>query len=134
MQELSSVRVDKWLWAARFFKTRSLASTAVEAGHVLLDKAGIKPAKMVKKGDCLTVRTEQGKFEITILALSAVRGSASIARLLYDESMESQQKREQEKAEKQLAPRFVHPQGEGRPSKKWRRQLHEFERKNNSDY
>jgi ribosome-associated heat shock protein Hsp15 len=133
MDNVRAVRIDKWLWAARFFKTRSLASAAIDAGHVHLNKERIKPARTVKLGDLLRVHTEQGEFEVTVLAVSEQRGPATAARLLYSESLVSQQKRQHEREARQLAPRFDHPSGEGRPSKKWRRQLHEFERKNNGE-
>ncbi|AMC34821.1 RNA-binding S4 domain-containing protein [Janthinobacterium sp. B9-8] len=132
MIEVKSVRIDKWLWAARFFKTRSLASAAIDAGHVHLNKERIKPARLLKLADVLRVRTEQGEFEISVLALSEQRGPATVARMLYQESEESVLRRERDQEARQLAPRFEHPAGEGRPSKKWRRQLHQFEQKNSS--
>ncbi|MCX7207726.1 MAG: RNA-binding S4 domain-containing protein [Proteobacteria bacterium] len=132
MAEVKGVRIDKWLWAARFFKTRSLASAAIDAGHVHINTERIKPARLLKVADLVRVHTEQGEFEISVLALSEQRGPAAAARMLYQESAESILKRERDKEARQLAPKFEHPAGEGRPSKKWRRQLHEFERKNNS--
>ncbi|MEJ2792732.1 RNA-binding S4 domain-containing protein [Iodobacter sp. LRB] len=126
----SGVRIDKWLWAARFFKTRSLASAAIDAGHVHLNQQRVKPARLLKVGDTLRVRTEQGEYEIAVLTLSEQRGPAPAARMLYQENAESMLKRERDKEARQLAPRFEHPAGEGRPSKKWRRQLHQFEQKN----
>ncbi len=132
MAGIKSVRIDKWLWAARFFKTRSLASAAIDAGHVHINTERIKPARLLKVADLVRVHTEQGEFEISVLALSEQRGPAVAARLLYQESADSVLKRERQREAQQLAPRFEHPTGEGRPSKKWRRQLHEFERKNNS--
>jgi ribosome-associated heat shock protein Hsp15 len=126
----SGVRLDKWLWAARFFKTRSIASAAIDAGHVHLNQQRVKPARLLKVGDLLRVRTEQGEFEVSVLALSEQRGPAVMARQLYQEGAESITKRERDKEARQLAPRFEHPTGEGRPSKKWRRQLHQFEQKN----
>ena len=126
-----NVRIDKWLWAARFFKTRSLASAAIDAGHVQLNKERIKPARQVKTGDLLRIRTEQGEYEVTVLVVSGQRGPAVTARLLWQESEASQQRRENEREARKLAPRFEHPAGEGRPTKKWRRQLHQFEQNNN---
>ncbi|AZN35306.1 RNA-binding S4 domain-containing protein [Iodobacter ciconiae] len=127
-----SVRLDKWLWAARFFKTRSTASAAIDAGHVYLNQQRAKPARLLKEGDLLRVRTEQGEFEISVLLLSEQRGPAAVARQMYQESAESMLKRARDKEARQLAPRFEHPAGEGRPSKKWRRQLHQFEQKNST--
>lgn len=124
------VRLDKWLWAARFFKTRSLATQAIDGGHVHLNGERIKPARTLKPGDMLRILTAHGEFEVKVLALSERRGPAEVARLLYTETEESRLRRERMTEAKALAPQFDHPDVRGRPTKKWRRQLHYFERKN----
>jgi len=95
---MDEVRLDKWLWAARFYKTRSLATAAISGGHVHLNTERIKPAKAVKLGD--TVRIRKGSMEMTVSvdAISSKRGSATIAQALYTESAESIALREQSRA------------------------------------
>ena len=80
------VRIDKWLWAARFYKTRSLAADAVDSGKVKLNGERVKPAKLLKPGDMLSIRNGQSSWEVTVLALSERRGSATVASTLYRES------------------------------------------------
>ncbi|MGQ5525129.1 RNA-binding S4 domain-containing protein [Chitinimonas sp. PSY-7] len=125
----SLVRLDKWLWAARFFKTRSLASTAIDAGHVHLNDERAKPSRNVKVGDQLRILSPSGEFVIIVQKLDERRGPASEARQLYSETEASQAAREAKRQAQALAPVFDHPDVRGRPTKKWRRQLHEFERK-----
>ncbi|KPC54775.1 RNA-binding S4 domain-containing protein [Amantichitinum ursilacus] len=127
-QDDHKVRIDKWLWAARFFKTRSLASDAVVAGHVDLNGARPKPARDVKTGDMLKIRTDHGLFEVEVLGVSDKRGPAEVARALYAETADSVAKREEAALQKSMEPTFDHPQIKGRPTKKWRRQLHLQER------
>src|SRR3989338_11564538 len=86
-------RIDKWLWAARFFKTRSLASDAVECGKVLVNDVRVKPAEAVAVGDRLDIRVGQVQFVVDVLALSNKRGSAPVAQKLYRETDESRQRR-----------------------------------------
>lgn len=119
---MSGVRVDKWLWAARFFKTRSLASDAVSGGKIRLNGAPTKPAREVKIGDRLDVFNGDTRWEVVVEALSEKRGPASEARLLYAETAESITAREAEQARR----KFEHePAAEihGRPTKRDRRQL-----------
>lgn len=123
------VRLDKWLWVARFFKTRSMATDAIEGGHVHLNGDKVKPARTVKIGDRLRILAAHGEFDVEVVALADKRGPAELARTLYAETEESAQKRARLAEEKALAPQFDRPEG-GRPTKKWRRQLHCFERKN----
>lgn len=130
MNESDKVRLDKWLWAARFFKTRSMATDAIEGGHVHLNGDKVKPARTVKIGDRLRILAAHGEFDVEVVALADKRGPAELARALYAETEESVQKRAQLAEEKALAPQFEHPDVRGRPTKKWRRQLHCFERKN----
>ncbi|MEE9493636.1 MAG: S4 domain-containing protein [Gammaproteobacteria bacterium] len=119
---VDSVRIDKWLWAARFYKTRSLAAQSVGGGKVQLNGRRIKPAKNINVGDHLTVTKEGMKFELTVLGLAERRGSASIAQTLYEESANSILKREQIREQHRLmAANAPHP--ERRPDKKARRQL-----------
>lgn len=130
MQAPDKVRIDKWLWAARFFKTRSLACTAVEAGHVQINGERIKPARHVRVGDRVRVLNQTGEFEIEVLGLAELRGSATVAATLYHETEESVEKRLLLLESRKLEPQFDHPDVKGRPTKKWRRQLHYFERNN----
>ncbi|WP_415033651.1 RNA-binding S4 domain-containing protein [Azonexus sp.] len=119
------MRIDKWLWAARFFKTRSLATDALSGGKVKLNGSASKPAREVKIGDRLAIFNGDTRWEITILGLSDKRGPASSARLLYEESPDSIAAREAE----QMRRRFTQePAAEihGRPSKRDRRQMARF--------
>ena len=121
-------RLDKWLWAARFFKTRPLAVEAVEGGKVHLNGQRVKPSRAVKAGDRLSIRRGQESFEITVLALSTRRGPASVAQTLYQESEQSRQRREAEAEQRRLLAAST-PQPSRRPDKKARRQIHRFVRK-----
>lgn len=91
---MDTVRIDKWLWAARFFKTRSLASQAVSGGHVSLNGNRVKPSRTVQVGDMLLVRRDFFEFTIRVIELSERRGPASVARALYEETADSISKRE----------------------------------------
>jgi ribosome-associated heat shock protein Hsp15 len=117
-----AVRIDKWLWAARFFKTRSAAQQAIEGGKVRLNGQGTKPAKELKSGDELVIRIGDYEWSVRVLTLSDKRGSATVARTLYEESEESQQKRALEVAKRR---RFNEPAStlKGRPTKRDRRTL-----------
>ena len=116
------IRLDKWLWAARFYKTRSLAKAAVEGGKVHLNGARVKAAKEVVSGDTLTVTRGEVEQTVIVAAISARRGSASIAATLYDETAESIDKREQHRAERRmLAAGLRVPKT--RPNKRQRRAL-----------
>ncbi len=119
---VDSVRIDKWLWAARFFKTRSLATDAVDGGKVRLNGERIKPARSVRVGDKIDVDNGASRWEIAVLGLSDQRGSATIAQALYAETAESIARR-QEIAERN---RFFREPGasiKGRPTKRDRRLL-----------
>lgn len=94
MSETEAVRVDKWLWAARFYKTRGLASEAVKGGHVEINGVTVKPSKDVRVGDRLEVGVGQTRFVVDVRALSGRRGPASAAALLYEETPESRAARE----------------------------------------
>lgn len=116
------VRIDKWLWAARFFKTRSLAAAAVEGGKVLVGGERVKPARGVKAGDRVEVRIGPYRWTVTVLGLAERRGPAEQARQLYAEAEESRAARERTAAEVRAA-RAASPLQRGRPTKKLRRQL-----------
>lgn len=115
-------RLDKWLWAARFFKTRALARTAIEGGKVHVNGERAKPSRTVTLGTSLTVQTEAGLYTITVHKLNDKRGPASVARTLYEEHPDSLARREAEQQRRRL-------EGDKpgqRPDKKQRRQLHQF--------
>jgi ribosome-associated heat shock protein Hsp15 len=116
------VRLDKWLWAARFFKTRALAVRACELGRIVSNGMACKPAREVHAGDRLEVRTEAGDFQIQVLLLTEVRGPAAVAQTLYAESEESRELR-QKKAEERRAMMQQGLLTEGKPSTRDRRQL-----------
>ena len=119
------VRIDKWLWAARFFKTRSFAAQAVGGGKVQVNRARVKPARTVRVGDELQIHKDGYEFNITILALSGQRGPAALARTLYRESDESIRKRETLTEQHRLAAASA-PRPRSKPDKKARRQLREL--------
>lgn len=121
----NSVRIDKWLWAARFFKTRSLAGDAVDTGKVKLDGERIKPARAVRLGDELSIDNGADQWQVVVLGISDKRGGAPVARLLYQESDESVTRRLQEQERRKL---FPDPGAafKGRPTKRDRRQLGRF--------
>ncbi|GMQ83600.1 MAG: ribosome-associated heat shock protein Hsp15 [Gammaproteobacteria bacterium] len=120
-----SVRIDKWLWAARFFKTRSLAAQAVDGGKVQLNGARVKRARALKVGDRLEIHKGGYEFQIHILLLSERRGAASVAQTLYEETTQSIEKRAALSEQHKLATASTpHPQR--KPDKKARRQLREM--------
>ena len=119
------VRLDKWLWAARFFKTRSLATEAVNGGKVELNGLRPKPSKEVKAGDQLRIRIGAFVHHLTVRALGERRGPAAIAATLYEETAESGAARERLREQHRMAPTMQYEEG-GRPTKKDRRTLSEF--------
>jgi ribosome-associated heat shock protein Hsp15 len=122
---VNGVRLDKWLWAARFFKTRSLAARACELGRVESHNQPVKPARDIKIGDMLKVTTEGGIFEVEVLALSEMRGPAAVAQTLYRETETGKEARLQAAADRKAMMQFA-PAPEGRPSKKDRRKIRQF--------
>jgi len=120
-----AVRIDKWLWAARFFKTRSLAARACELGRVQSHGQSVKPAREVRIGDMLRLTNERGEFEIEVLELSEVRGPASVAQTLYRETGESRELRQKAAAERRAMLDFEKLPS-GRPSKRDRRRIIQF--------
>jgi len=127
MPELDSIRIDKWLWTARFFKTRKLASEAVSGGKVHINGQRCKPAKDVSPGMELTITKDQFQWSLTVIAINSHRRPAKEAVLLYKEDSESFNKRQQQiiqqKEQRALTP---HSEHEHRPNKKQRRQIHRF--------
>jgi ribosome-associated heat shock protein Hsp15 len=122
---VTGVRIDIWLWAARFFKTRTLAKRACELGRILSHGQSAKASREVRIGDMLRVTNEGGEFEVEVLALSEVRGRASVAQTLYRETEASRELRQKVAAERKAARQFeVLPAG--RPSKRDRRRIIQF--------
>jgi ribosome-associated heat shock protein Hsp15 len=119
------VRFDKWLWAARFYRTRSLAAQAIQAGQARIDDARVKPSHPVKEGQQVLLRRSALLWKVTIVALSERRGAAPAAALLYAEDPESRVAREAEIARRK-ALAATHPTSEGRPTKRDRRRLQDF--------
>lgn len=119
----NKLRIDKWLWAARLFKTRALAADALETGRVLSNEARAKPAKAITIGDRLDIRSGPYRFEIEVLALSGKRGPAPEAQKLYRESEASRARREALAAQLRAQPQ---PAFKGRPTKRDRRKIEHF--------
>ena len=122
MAVVHGIRIDKWLWAARFFKTRSLAARACELGRIDCNGQRVKPAREIHIGDELQVRNDSGEFRIHVLALSDMRGPAPIAQTLYRETESSKQARMQA-AEQRNAMPFFEPLPERKLSKRDRRRF-----------
>ena len=123
--ELQRVRIDKWLWAARFFKTRSLAKAAIEGGKVHVDGQRVKPSKEIQRDMILRITQGYIHKEVLVTDLSEQRRGAPEAARLYTETAESIQKRKQAAAERKAAGIGL-SHHEGRPNKKQRRQIHRF--------
>jgi ribosome-associated heat shock protein Hsp15 len=114
--------MDKWLWAARFFKTRSLAARACDLGRIQSNGQAAKPSRDVRLGDLLQVKNEAGEFQVEVLGLSEIRGPAAIAQTLYRETEASRQSRQQIMEERKSMPHFEALR-EGKPSKRDRRKI-----------
>jgi ribosome-associated heat shock protein Hsp15 len=123
LQRMQSTRIDKWLWAARFFKTRSLATDEVQLGRVQWEGRDVKPAKDVKVGDTLTIWQGQTKRTIQILVVSEQRGAAPVAQQMYAETPQSIQERQSAAEQRRLSPEPAHTIAGGRPTKRDRRAL-----------
>ncbi|MBZ5584789.1 MAG: RNA-binding S4 domain-containing protein [Acidobacteriia bacterium] len=119
---MDRVRMDKWLWAARFFKTRSMAARACELGRIECNGQAAKPAREVHPGDRLRVKREGGEFQVDVLVLSDMRGPAAVAQTLYRETEESREARLRLAQERKATGQFEAPR-EGRPSKRDRRKI-----------
>jgi ribosome-associated heat shock protein Hsp15 len=119
---VTRVRIDKWLWAARFFKTRALASRACELGRIESNGQQAKASREARVGDLLRVKNEGGGFEVEVLIVSEIRGPASVAQTLYRETDASRESRLKLAEERRLTPHFE-AMREGKPSKRDRREL-----------
>lgn len=122
---LDRMRLDKWLWAARFFKTRSLATQAIDNGRVKLNGERVKPAREVKPGDRLNIHLGEIDWTLTVRALAMQRGPAPVAQALYQEDPASLARRQQQASDRKLV---TNPAAaiKGRPTKRDRRQIHRF--------
>ena len=121
----NKLRIDKWLWAARFFKTRALAIEAIDSGKVLVNEERVKPAKTIDVGNLVAIRLGPYTFVVEVLGLSDKRGPAPQAQKLYRETEESIKKREELAFERKAQAQIV-DRGEGRPTKKDRRDIERF--------
>ncbi|HEX3383084.1 MAG TPA: RNA-binding S4 domain-containing protein [Paraburkholderia sp.] len=121
----AKLRIDKWLWAARFFRTRSLAADAVEKGRVRIGGAAVKPAKDVRVGDLVEIEIERFVWQVEVLGVCDVRGPASVAQTLYVETAESKAKRQAEQERRKV---YHEPAAalHGRPTKRDRRTIDRF--------
>jgi ribosome-associated heat shock protein Hsp15 len=122
---MTGVRIDKWLWAARFFKTRSIATRACELGRISSNGQRAKASREVRVGDLVQVKTDAADFEVKVLLLSDMRGPAAVAQTLYHETEASRELRLKVAEERKAMPRFESWR-EGRPSKRNRREIDRF--------
>ncbi len=120
---MTGVRMDKWLWAARFFKTRALAARACDLGRIASNGQPAKAARDVRAGDLLQIKNDGGDFQVEVMLLSEVRGPAAVAQTLYRETEASREMRLKAAEERKAMPRF---ETAGRPSKRDRREIAEF--------
>ena len=120
------VRIDKWLWAARFFKTRSLAAEAITAGKVEVNEERVKPAKLVQVGDSVSVRVGPYLHVVHVRAISERRGPATVAATLYEETAESSAARAKLAEQLRMAPAAFVYEEKGRPTKRGRREIDRF--------
>lgn len=120
---MDSLRIDKWLWAARFYKTRSLAAEEIGKHRVQVNGQDVKASREVKPGDNVRLRQGLVEREVKVLGISAVRGPAPVAQQLYEETAESVQRREAAAQQRRLAAEPAHAIEQGRPTKRDRRQM-----------
>ena len=125
---MDRIRIDKWLWAARFFKTRSIAVDEIGKGRVQVNGQDAKPSREVKPGDTVTLRQGPVQRTVTVLGVSGARGPAPVAQLLYAETPESITAREHAAEQRRLAPEPALGITQGRPTKRDRRQLGDWQR------
>jgi ribosome-associated heat shock protein Hsp15 len=122
---MEGIRIDKWLWAARFFKTRALATRSCDIGRIQSNGVKAKPAREVHAGDRLRIENEGGIFEVDVKGLSAIRGPAAVAKALYEETAESLEARQRLAIQKKALD-LISPLPVGRPSKRDRRRIIQF--------
>ena len=125
---MEKLRIDKWLWAARFYKTRTLASEEVVKGRVEVNGLEVKAAREVKVGDTVAVRQGPVTRTVVVKGLSGMRGPAPVAQQLYEETAESLKSREQAAEQRRLSPEPAHSIEQGRPTKRGRRDLDDAQR------
>jgi ribosome-associated heat shock protein Hsp15 len=125
---MEDVRLDKWLWAARFYKTRSLAVEEIGKGRVSVNDQPVKPARAVRVGDRVEIRREGVARTVMVLGLSEVRGPAPVAQLLYEETAESIAQRQKQAEERRFGAEPSHAIDQGRPTKRDRRKLADWNR------
>jgi ribosome-associated heat shock protein Hsp15 len=123
---MTGTRIDKWLWAARFFKTRELASKACDMNRITSNQQSAKPSREVRIGDMLHIRNEAGEFHVEVLALSQQRGPAAVAQTLYRETDDSKELRRKAAEERKLLGPLDFAAPSKRPSKRDRRLIHSF--------
>lgn len=126
LNNATCMRIDKWLWCARFYKTRAIAVQAIEKGHVQLNQLAAKASKEIKAGDLLTLQQGQDKRTVLVLGIASHRGPAPIAQALYAETPESITERTLQAEQRRLAPEPAHSVKDGRPTKRDRRHLQEL--------
>ena len=125
---MEKLRIDKWLWAARFYKTRTLATDEIGKGRVEVNGQEVKPAREVKVGDTVSLRQGPVTRSVVVKGLSGMRGPAPVAQQLYEETPESLKAREQAAEQRRLAPEPAHSIEQGRPTKRGRRELDDVQR------
>jgi len=125
---MEKLRIDKWLWAARFYKTRTLATDEIGKGRVEVNGQEVKPAREVKIGDTVSIRQGPVSRSVVVKGLSGMRGPAPVAQQLYEETAESLKAREQAAEQRRLAPEPAHSIEQGRPTKRGRRELDDAQR------
>lgn len=125
---MEKIRIDKWLWAARFYKTRSLASEEIARGRVEVNGQEVKPAREVKLGDRVALRRESVTLTVLVRGISGTRRPAPVAQLLYEETAESREAREKAAEQRRLAPEPALSIDQGRPTKRGRRELDDAQR------
>ena len=125
---MEKIRVDKWLWAARFYKTRSLATEEIGKGRVDVNAVEAKPAREVKLGDTVTMRQASIIRTVVVKGISGTRGPAPVAQQLYDETADSVKARQQAAEQRRLSPEPAHSIEHGRPTKRGRRELDDAQR------
>ena len=125
---MDKLRIDKWLWAARFYKTRTLASEEVVKGRVQVNDAEVKPARELKPGDSVTLRQGAVTRTVVVKGLSGTRGPAPVAQQLYEETADSLKARQAAAEQRRLSPEPAHSIENGRPTKRGRRELDDAQR------